>query len=261
MKLKASGIVSGIALIALCGIGIYALVSGREGTASAGRYGWSAGELSLIRGSWTPADRPDSLGENPLLMRVLTVSDAADSAVLRLSCDSLGTEELLSPEFDLLCEKMLATVNDPTQNGVGIAGPQVGICRRIVAVMRYDKEGRPFEVYPNIRIIARRGEVSEGPEGCLSVPGWRGMVPRWPEIDIRYSVVEGCEALDSGECGTASSQKGAALDGGRGEKRRQGSVRDTVETVSGYTAIIFQHECDHLDGVLYTDRASSLEAR
>ena len=118
--------------------------------------------------------------------------------------------------------KGLVTVTSPEQDGVGIAGPQVGIGRRIVAVQRFDKEGEPFEVYPNIRVTAKRGSPEPGPEGCLSVPGRRGDVLRWQDIDIAYT----------------SPRTG----------------RDTTETVKGFTAVIFQHETDHLDGVLYIDK-------
>jgi len=173
--------------------------------------GWTEYETALINAS-------DSL------MRVLTVNDEADSLLLRDTCQLLSDEMLLSETYTVLAEKMVATVTSPEQDGVGIAGPQVGISRRVVAVMRFDKEGSPFEVYPNIRIVAVRGEREPGREGCLSVPGRRGVVDRWRDIDIQYSVV------------------------------KSGAVLDTTETITGFTAVIFQHECDHLDGVIYTDK-------
>ena len=117
---------------------------------------------------------------------------------------------------------MIATVTSPEQNGVGIAGPQVGLSRNIVAVQRFDKEGNPFEVYPNIRITAFRGEPEPGAEGCLSVPGRRGKVLRWRDIDISYS------SLDTGQ--------------------------EVTERIQGFTAVIFQHETDHLQGILYIDK-------
>ena len=93
-------------------------------------------------------------------MRVLTVYDAADSLVLRKECGTISEKELKSHEYQSLADKMVATVTSPEEDGVGIAGPQVGISRRIVAVQRFDKAGEPFEVYPNIRITARRGRFS-----------------------------------------------------------------------------------------------------
>ena len=164
-------------------------------------------------------------GQGPL-MRVLTVDNAGDSLFLRLPSTDFTDRDLRGKYFRILADKMVATVTDPSQDGVGIAGPQVGLSRRIVAVQRFDKEGEPFEVYPNIRIEALGGEVVPGQEGCLSVPGLRGVVPRYSRVVISYKDI-------------------ATLR----------TVRDTVE---GFTAVIFQHETDHLEGILYTDRADSL---
>lgn len=157
-------------------------------------------------------------------MRVLTIDTTEDLEILRDTCEMFSNKMLLSSEYQKLSEKMIATVTSPEQDGVGIAGPQVGISRRVVSVQRFDKEGAPFEVYPNIRITATRGQKEEGPEGCLSVPDMRGTVMRWRDIDIQYSVAS------------------------------DGQVRDTTENITGFTAVIFQHECDHLDGILYIDR-------
>ncbi|MCQ2174505.1 MAG: peptide deformylase [Bacteroidales bacterium] len=175
-------------------------------TASA--HGWPDGAEELIAGS-------DSV------MRVLTVNDPADSAFLRRSCVSIPVRQLRSETYKALERKMLATVTDPSQDGVGIAGPQVGVGCRIVAVQRFDKEGEPFEVYPNVRIASLGGDRVPGPEGCLSVPDAEGEVERWQDIEISYTSPR--------------------------------TLRDTTETVKGFTAVIFQHECDHLDGVLFTD--------
>ncbi len=169
---------------------------------------------------WTAQEKQIISGDTPL--RVLTVDDPADSAFLRTPCRDLSAEQIASETFSALAEALLATVTDPSQDGVGIAGPQVGIGRRVVAVQRFDKDGEPFEVYPNIRITELRGEQAAGPEGCLSVPGLRGDVMRWRDISISYT--------------------------------SPATLRDTSECVQGFTAVIFQHECDHLDGVLYTDK-------
>ena len=163
------------------------------------------------------------------VMRVLNIFDPADTAVLRAQSTDLSDRSLRSKDFQMLAAKMLRTVTDPSQDGVGIAAPQVGINRRIVAVQRFDKNGEPFEVYPNIRIDTMMGPRVCGPEGCLSVPDRRGIVPRYREIVISW-------------------KDPATLQG----------MRDTVR---GFTAVIFQHECDHLDGILYTDRADSVFVR
>ena len=93
------------------------------------------------------------LAEADSIMRVLTIEDPSDLAVLRATSCDFSHEALLSDEFARLSELMVATVTHPSQDGVGIAGPQVGLNRRIVAVQRFDKEGEPFEIYPNIRIV------------------------------------------------------------------------------------------------------------
>ena len=177
--------------------------------------------LAGCSGGWSAAEK-EVIGEGKAVMRVLTIDDREDSLFLRTPCKDLTKKQILSKEYSTLAERMLVTVTSPEQDGVGIAGPQVGIGRRIVAVQRFDKPGETFEVYPDIRITARRGEPEAGPEGCLSVPGRRGEVLRWQDIDISY----------------VSPATG----------------RDTSEAVSGFTAVIFQHETDHLDGVLYIDK-------
>lgn len=169
---------------------------------------WSVDELSIIDAS------------SPL-MRVLTIDNQEDSLFLRQQSCNLSGEDIMSETYSKLAEGMLATVTSPEQEGVGIAGPQVGISRRVVAVQRFDKEGEPFEVYPNIEIVAARGEKECGGEGCLSVPDRYGNVNRFLDIDIRYT-----------------SPK---------------TLNDTMENVQGFTAVIFQHECDHLQGILYID--------
>ncbi|MBR3290966.1 MAG: peptide deformylase [Bacteroidales bacterium] len=176
--------------------------------------GWTAGERNLIE-------------NQPEVMRVLTVEDEADLEVLRTPCRDLSKQALADPLYAALARKMLSTVTSPEQDGVGIAGPQVGISRNVVAVQRFDKEGEPFEVYPNIRIINVYGEPQPGPEGCLSVPGRRGEVMRWQEIDICYT------SPDTG--------------------------REVTERIAGFTAVIFQHETDHLKGVLYIDKLCETE--
>ncbi len=175
-------------------------------------------------GIWSESERELICGEGGT-MRVLTVYDRPDSLVLRTKCTEISAGELRSDEYRMLADKMVATVTSPEEDGVGIAGPQVGISRRIVAVQRFDKDSEPFEVYPNIRVTCHRGEKQVGPEGCLSIPGKRGDVARYQDIDIAYTSVR--------------------------------TLRDTAETVKGFTAVIFQHECDHLDGILYTDYPES----
>ena len=164
----------------------------------------------------------DLIGTGGDVMRVLTVEDSLDLAVLRAPSVHLATRDVGSEAYATLARRMLATVTSPEQDGVGIAAPQVGLNRRVIAVQRFDKPGEPFEVYPNIRITAVYGQQELGAEGCLSVPGRRGTVMRWRNLDITYTSPR--------------------------------TLKDTTESVHGFTAVIFQHECDHLDGVLYIDK-------
>ena len=189
----------------------------------------------LVAGAlfWWDASRPFSLRERRIirqsdsLMYVTVVPQ--DSAILRAVSVDFTPVELASPLLETLIAKMLYTVQHPSQDGVGIAAPQVGINRRAVCVQRFDKPGEPFEAYLNIRIDSLQGNPVIGREGCLSVPGLRGMVPRSPRIVISYV--------------------------------RPGTPTERItETVEGYTAVIFQHECDHLEGILYTDRAVEISA-
>ena len=151
---------------------------------------------------------------------------AADSVILRTPSVDLTAKELESEELKVLLDKMLYTVQHPTQDGVGIAAPQVGIDKRVIWVQRFDKPGEPFECYLNAHLDSLGGIVSSGPEGCLSVPPMRGLVPRHSRVVVRYVVPE--------------------------------SLEERTEVVEGFTAIIFQHECDHLDGTLYVDKADTV---
>ncbi len=149
-----------------------------------------------------------------------------DSLILRTPVRDLPKALLHTDLFHTLAAKMLATVRSPQQDGVGIAAPQVGISRRLAWVQRYDKEGEPWELYPNIRILAHSGGLTHDPEGCLSVPPLQGRIPRHETVVISWTDPQTLE-----------------------ERR---------DTVHGYTAIIFQHECDHMEGTVCTDRADSV---
>jgi len=119
-----------------------------------------------------------------------------------------------------LIARMLATVMD--EGGVGIAAPQVGVNRRVVLVKRLDREpDMPVEAYLNPAISEFSKETVVDWEGCLSIPAGFGKVRRAESIVIAY-------------------------DTKNGERK--------TENVSGFTARIFQHEIDHLDGILFIDR-------
>jgi len=158
-------------------------------------------------------------------MYVLSVFNTEDSLVLRKISDPVNQPD--NKHLKLLVQRMLITVTHPEVGGVGIAAPQVGINRRIILVQRFDKQDEPFETYFNPVILSPSTETVTRDEGCLSIPGCRGPVERPDVIEIKYTQPEGNEV---------------------------------IETVQGFTARIFQHEIDHLDGVLYTDllKADSL---
>jgi peptide deformylase len=218
--------------------------------------GFTAEELALINGA-------DSI------MRVLTIENPSDEAVLRAKSVDLSVEALLSDEFRRLAELMIATVTHPSQDGVGIAGPQVGLNRRVVAVQRFDKEpvernGRidhPFEVYPNVRVVWASDSLAAGPEGCLSVPDRRGNVLRSQRIIIEYvdmEALKGRGAINGNVCQATGrgTEDEAEASGKVDEAEASGKAAFPMvsDTVCGFTAVIFQHEIDHLDGVLYIDR-------
>lgn len=173
------------------------------------------------------------------IMRVLTIADRSDSLILRDTSRTFSAKALMSEDYERLCSLMVATVTHPSQDGVGIAGPQVGLNRRVVAVQRFDKEGEPFEVYPNIRIIWTSDSLANGPEGCLSVPDRREEVARSTEVIIEYADFAALKEA----AGPNATIQIADCD--------IPMVRDTIR---GFTAVIFQHETDHLDGILYIDR-------
>lgn len=105
--------------------------------------------------------------------------------------------------------------------GVGLAAPQVGISKRIIVVDVGD--GLLQLVNP---VISAKDGIQEGPEGCLSVPGLNGIVVRANHVVV-----------------TAQNEYGEPV---------------TIDA-EGFKARALQHEIDHLEGILYTDKASSME--
>src|SRR5450631_1728702 len=116
-------------------------------------------------------------------------------------------------------------------SGAGLAAPQIGVSQRVVIFgvdhnPRYpDAEPVPFTVLVNPKLVMLTREVEEDWEGCLSVPGMRGIVPRYTKL--KYS--------------------GFDIDGNPFER-----------VAEGFHARVVQHECDHLDGILYPQRMTDL---
>jgi len=147
----------------------------------------------------------------------------------RLLRRSVEVERFGTPELMALLQDMRDTMAH--LNGAGLAAPQIGVLQRVVifgvhANPRYpDVEEVPDSVLINPVITPLGDEMEEGWEGCLSVPGMRGWVPRY--LNLKYA--------------------GYDEHGKRFER-----------SVTGFHARVVQHECDHLDGVLYPMRIRDL---
>lgn len=136
------------------------------------------------------------------------------------------------PKFQTLIDDMVETMLDAP--GVGLAAPQVDVPYRLIVVQLGDDEESRKEhgedagmlyVVANPEIIRTSNEILEGVEGCLSIPGYLGLVDRHEAITIK------------------------------GQDRHGKEIRIKARD---WLARVFQHEIDHLDGVLYIDRASKV---
>ncbi|MCX4241898.1 peptide deformylase [Paraliomyxa miuraensis] len=147
--------------------------------------------------------------------------------VLRQRAREVSPQELASPELQTFVDDLVETMHDAS--GAGLAAIQVHRAIRIVAIHVQDNPRYPYK--PNIPLTILVNPVLtplseerfDNYEGCLSVPDLRGVVSRWAELRV--------QALD-----------------------RHGAPIDTV--VRGITAGTYQHEVDHLDGVLFVDRVT-----
>lgn len=145
--------------------------------------------------------------------------------VLRQVAEPVPPEQITTPQIQQLIDNMIETMYD--YDGAGLAAPQVHVSKQIVVLEvsynpRYPHAPEiPLTVYINPEITPLTDEMDEDWEGCLSVPGLRGRVPRHVKIRLRaYG--------------------------------RNGNRVDLV--LEGFHARVIQHECDHLWGKLYIDR-------
>jgi peptide deformylase len=126
-----------------------------------------------------------------------------------------------------LIDRLIYTVID--RQGVGIAAPQISQPYRIFIIASHPNDRYPHAptmeptAMINPRILSHGEEIVKDWEGCLSVPDTRGLVPRYQQIEVEYTT-------------------------------RTGEVQQA--SLSGFIARIFQHELDHLDGIIFTDRIS-----
>jgi peptide deformylase len=140
-----------------------------------------------------------------------------------------AVESFDSPELHALVADMKDTM--AAQNGAGLAAPQIGVSQRVVIFgvdqnPRYpDAEEVPFTILVNPKLTMLTRDVEEGWEGCLSVPGMRGVVPRY--LKLRY---------------TGFDERGNPID----------------RVAEGFHARVVQHEVDHLDGILYPMRMTDM---
>jgi peptide deformylase len=175
--------------------------------------------------SWTQSERDSILfGDTATAMRIFKTTWLPDSLVLRKqSIDVVPdtNDVVLMTLVRRMLKAMIAS------GGVGIAAPQVGINRNIFWVKRQDKIGRPNEVYLNLKIVMTSSIiVNFNGDGCLSIPGISGKTQRWRAVGIEYDKLDGSHVSE-------------VVDG---------------YTSTQFTAICFQHEYDHLKGILFVDR-------
>jgi len=158
--------------------------------------------------------------DSTLPMRVLKINNKKDSVVLRTKCKNVIADPN-SVELKHFVNRLYRTVRDSISMGVGIAAPQVGVLKNIIWVQRFDKERFPFEVYLNPEIVQYTDKKQDCVEGCLSIPD------RSDTTKTRaYAILMEYDKMD----GTHHS-----------------------EMIEAFTAVIFQHEIDHLNGILYLD--------
>ncbi|GAA4298035.1 peptide deformylase [Aestuariibaculum suncheonense] len=156
-------------------------------------------------------------------MRVYKITDKKDSLLLRTKSAKIkaNPNDVVLQHF---VKRLYATVRDSLSMGVGIAAPQVGVLKNIIWVQRFDKENLPFEVYlnPVIKEYSKKKQICK--EGCLSIPGRSDTLStRAFSIKIAYDTM---------------------------------TAEHKTETIEGFTSVIFQHEIDHLNGILYLDHLS-----
>ena len=163
------------------------------------------------------------------MLRVLNLFVYNDSLILRKISRNVSFTDTVTLYY--LKSRMYRSVINPLNTGVGIAAPQVGINRRICWVQRWDKGSRyhPYEIYYNIRITGLSDTLKSRSDGCLSIPGVSANSLRALWVGIEYQKPDGS------------------------------FVQEKI--VHEYTAHIFQHEIDHLDGIVFLDRLAKMQSK
>ena len=153
----------------------------------------------------------------PFCMAILSVAHMGHPILLQVA-EPVPLDALLTPHFQRLCDYLIESMH--THDGVGLAAPQVHVSRRVVVFLLDDEDGPMVLVNPVVSALGTA--MNTAYEGCLSLPGLRGRVARSTRIRV-----------------DARDRTGARF----------------VFEAGGWAARVVQHECDHLDGVLYIDRA------
>jgi peptide deformylase len=159
------------------------------------------------------------------MSEILSITQLGDP-ILRQQAQPINDAQ--DEQIQKLIDDLIETVAQA--NGVGVAAPQVAQSHRLFIVA-----SRPNARYPNApemeptamlnpKIIAHSSEVVKDWEGCLSIPGIRGIVPRYQAVEVEYTTL-------------------------KGKVHRQ--------ELTDFVARIFQHELDHLDGIVFLDRIES----
>ncbi|MDO6515666.1 peptide deformylase [Zobellia uliginosa] len=150
--------------------------------------------------------------------------------LLRKVSEAVDIDEIKSDDFQGFVDDLITTMRN--KQGVGIAAPQVGVLKRVFTMEakkneRYpDKKSFPLSVVINPTIETLSDEMIDSWEGCLSIPGIRGRLKRYKTVKL----------------------SGYDIKGNRFEK-----------VLDDFSAIVAQHELDHLNGVLLIDRMPSME--
>jgi len=165
--------------------------------------------------------------------RILQIENPDDKKILKTRCHPI---KAITPALKQLAADMFETMH--AANGVGLAAAQVGISQRIAVIwippeVEERADGTRVEVAPeesyvliNPQIVKTSTSEEIGQEGCLSLPGWYGDVPRHSWVTVEYQDLDG--------------------------KYRR------IRKADGLLGRALQHEIDHLDGVLFTERIRDL---
>jgi peptide deformylase len=160
-------------------------------------------------------------------MPKLTIETGDDNEILRSVSDTIKPAEL--KQYRALADNMIKHIKNPDNGGVGLAAPQVWVNKRLIVVSLmkdYEDENYRTIAMVNPEIIEHAENKITDEEWCLSVPDETGDVMRWPWIKVSFVDPEG---------------------------------RKYALKLEALAARIVQHEIDHLDGILFTDKAENIQ--